>query len=557
MDAQGPSLDIGASFVLCCAGNRVHFIEFGSLSDFIGGEAMSWEKEVLEIEHRKALALAQGGPEAIAVQHSKGRLSIRERIDAVLDAGTFVEHGPGAGFATRSEAGEITDFSPANYVVGFGAVNDRQVVVGGEDFTLKGGSPNAAGLRKSVYAEELALHYKIPLMRLLEGGGGSVSAPSGSGPKTVGSPVFAEPRFKVIADTLGVVPVVSAALGPVAGFPAGRLAASHFSVMVKDISQVMVAGPALVERALGRKLTKEALGGYRIHEKSGVVDAVVASEADAFAAMRQFLSYLPQSIYQVPERGGCKDPVDRADEALLSIVPRDVRRPFEMRKVIEHVVDAQSFFELAPKYGRGQIIGLARLNGLPVGVIANDCRHYAGAMTASGSQKAKRMMELCETFHLPIVNFLDEPGFMLGPDAEALGTIRYGMSAVAAAVQSTVPWATVAVHKAFGVASAAHFAPNTYKLAWPSYELGALPVQGGVAVAFRREIAASTDPEATRAELEAKLLAERSPFPLMESFSLHELIDPRQTRRKLCQWTDWNEPGLAALKGPATWGYRP
>jgi len=323
------------------------------------------------------------------------------------------------------------------------------------------------------------------------------------------------------------------------------------------VSQVMVAGPALVERALGRRLSKEALGGYRIHEKSGVVDAVVESETEAFAAMRQFLSYLPQNIYEVPERGGCEDPVDRADEALLSIVPRDVRRPFEMRKVIEGVVDAQSFFELAPKYGRGQIIGLARLNGLAVGVIANDCRHYAGAMTASGSQKAKRMMELCETFHLPIVNFLDEPGFMLGPDAEALGTIRYGMSAVAAAVQSTVPWATVAIHKAFGVASAAHFAPNTYKLAWPSYELGALPVQGGVAVAFRREIEASEDPEATRAELEAKLLAGRSPFPLMESFSLHELIDPRQTRLKLCQWTQWIEPGLAALKGPATWGYRP
>lgn len=140
-------------------------------------------KEVLEIEHRKALALAQGGPEAIALQHAKGRLTIRERIDAVLDVGTFVEHGPGAGFATQSEAGDITDFSPANYVVGFGAVLGRQVVVGGEDFTLKGGSPNAAGLRKSVYAEELALHYKVPLMRLLEGGGGSVSTPTGSGPK--------------------------------------------------------------------------------------------------------------------------------------------------------------------------------------------------------------------------------------------------------------------------------------------------------------------------------------------------------------------------------------
>ncbi|MDA0762378.1 MAG: propionyl-CoA carboxylase, partial [Proteobacteria bacterium] len=224
---------------------------------------------------------------------------------------------------------------------------------------------------------------------------------------------------------------------------------------------------------------------------------------------------------------------------------------------IRSVTDTGSFLELAPKFGRGQIIGLARLNGLPVGVIANDCRHYAGAMTAQGSQKAKRLMELCETFHLPLINFLDEPGFMLGPDAEQAGTIRYGMSAVAAAAQSSVPWATIAVHKSFGVASAAHFAPNTYKLAWPSYEIGALPVQGGVAVAFRREIEASDDPEAKRKALEDALLAERSPFPLMESFSIHELIDPRQTRAKLCQWSEWVEPSLAALKGRATWGYRP
>ncbi len=518
---------------------------------------MSWEKEVAEIQARKDRSLEQGGVEGIARQHAKGRLTIRERIDCLLDPDSFVEQGPGAGFAEKNDEGDIESFSPANYVVGFGQVNGRRLVVGGEDFTLKGGSPNASGLRKSVYAEELALHYKVPLVRLLEGGGGSVAPSSGSGPKTVGSPVFSEPRFKVIADTMGVVPVVSAALGPVAGFPAGRLAASHFSVMVRELSQVMVAGPALVERALGRELSKEALGGYRVHEKSGVVDAVVDSEQEAFEAMRTFLGYLPQNVWDVPSREACSDPVDRAEESLLSVVPKDLRRPFEMRKIIKAVMDHQSFLELAPKYGRGQIIGFARLNGLPVGVIANDCRHYAGAMTASGSQKAKRMMELCETFHVPIVNFLDEPGFMLGPDAEALGTIRYGMSAVAAAVQSTVPWATVAVHKSFGVASAAHFAPNTYKLAWPSYEIGARPVQGGVAVAFRREIEAADDPEAKRAELEEKLLSQRSPFPLMESFSVHELIDPRQTRQKLCQWTDWIEPTLEALKGPALWGMRP
>jgi acetyl-CoA carboxylase carboxyltransferase component len=517
---------------------------------------MSWQKESEEIELRVKLSKQQGGEEGIAKQHAKGRLSIRERIDLLVGE-TFEEHGEGAGFAEKDDAGNISAFSPANYVVGFGELGERRVVVGGEDFTLKGGSPNGAGLRKSVYAEELAVQFKVPLVRMLEGGGGSVAGGGGGKPQTVGSPVYAEPRFKIIAEAMNVVPVVSAAMGPVAGFPAGRLVASHFSVMVKDTSQIMVAGPALVDRALNRSMSKEELGGWKVHTRSGICNNVADSEQEALTQVERFLSYLPQNVWQLSERLDCSDDPNRADEALLSIVPRDGRIPFEMRDVITHVMDRDSWFEISPYYGQGQITGLARLNGAAVGVIANDCRHFAGAMTADGSQKVKRMMEMCDMFHLPIVNFLDEPGFMIGPDAEQAATIRYGMSAVAAAVQSTVPWATIAVHKSFGVASAAHFAPNTYKLAWPSYEMGALPVEGGVAVAFHKEIAEAEDPEAKRRELEEKLLAGRSPFPMMESFAVHELIDPRHTRAKLCRWIDWIEPNLEQLKGPVTWGMRP
>ncbi len=518
---------------------------------------MSWHKEAKEIEQRRELSKGQGGAESIAKHHAKGRLTIRERIDALVAPGSFEEHGEGAGFAEKDEKGEIKAFSPANYVVGFGSIGGQRVVVGGEDFTLKGGSPNGAGLRKSVYAEELAVQFKVPLVRMLEGGGGSVAGSGGARPTTVGSPVYAEPRFKIIAQAMNEVPVVSGAMGPVAGFPAGRLVASHFSVMVKGTSQVMVGGPALVKRALGVSLTKEELGGWKIHTRSGIVDNVAETEEAALVQMRQFLSYLPQNIWQLSQRLDCADNPNRADEPLMDIVPRDGRIPFEMREVIRHVVDLDSFFEIAPFYGHGQIIGLARLNGLAVGVIGNDCRHFAGAMTAEGSQKAKRMMELCDTFHLPIINFLDEPGFMIGPDSEQAACIRYGMSAVAAAVQSTVPWATIAVHKSFGVASAAHFAPNTYKLSWPSHEMGALPVEGGVAVAFHREIEAAEDPDAKRRELEQMLMKNRSPFPMMESFAVHELIDPRQTRAMLCRWADWVEPLLEDLKGPVTWGMRP
>jgi acetyl-CoA carboxylase carboxyltransferase component len=228
-----------------------------------------------------------------------------------------------------------------------------------------------------------------------------------------------------------------------------------------------------------------------------------------------------------------------------------------MRAILRLVLDQESFFEMGAEYGPGQICGLARLDGQPVGVLANDCRHYAGAMTAEAAQKYRRFVELCDTFHLPIVNFVDQPGFMIGPEAERAGTIRYGMAAVAAAVQATVPWASIQVHKGFGVATAAHYGPDAYVLAWPSVESGALPLEGGVAVAFRREIESAPDPDAKRRELEASLRARRSPYARAESFSVHDLIDPRETRPMLCRWIDWIQPQLEALTGPVRFGLRP
>jgi len=504
---------------------------------------MSWKDEAEEIKRRKAEAKKMGGVEAVARHHEKGRLTVRERIARVTDKDSFVEHGEIAG--AEEEDGT---FTPANYVVGLGEIGGRPVAVGGEDFTLKGGSPNAAGLRKSVYAEELALTYKVPLVRLLEGGGGSVRGASGKRP--AGEPVFATPRFLSIAEAMGQVPVASAALGPVAGFPAARLAASHFSVMSEATAQLLIAGPKVVERALGRELTKEELGGATVHAKSGAVDNIAKDEADALDQIRAFLSYMPRNVWADLPIGDTADPTDRRDEDLLSIVPRDRRKPFKMRKLIEHVVDQGSFFEMTRSYGPGQITGLARMSGHPVGILANDCRYYAGAMTAEGSQKVRRFVDLCNTFGLPIISFVDEPGFMIGPDSEAAGTIRHGTAAVMAVVQSRVPWISIIVRKAFGVAAAAHFGPKGHVLAWPSAETGALPLEGGVAVAFGREIAAADDPEAKRKELEDALAAAQSPFPRAETFSVHDLIDPRDTRPVIWDWLKFALPTLDALKGP-------
>jgi acetyl-CoA carboxylase carboxyltransferase component len=517
---------------------------------------MSWEREVREIERRRHLAKQQGGQAGVARQHAKGRLSVRERIDALLDPGSFEEQGLATAIPEYDDNDELTGFVPANYVVGFGRIEGRRVVAGGEDFTLKGGSPNAAGLRKSIYAEHMACRFRVPLVRLLEGGGGSVRGSARKG-GTVGEPVFTEPRFKIIADAMGQVPIASAALGAVAGFPAGRLVASHFAVMTRHTAQVLIGGPALVERALGVRLTKEALGGAAVHALSGVVDNIAEDEHDAFRQIRRFLSYLPSHVWERAPRSACADDRERMEPELLDAVPRDANAPFDMRRIVGMVVDRESFFEMGATFGPSQICGLARLAGQPVGVLANDCRHYAGAMTAEAAQKYRRFVEMCDTFHLPIVNFVDQPGFMIGPEAERAGTIRYGMAAVAAAVQATVPWASIQVHKGFGVATAAHYGNEAYVLAWPSVESGALPLEGGVAVAFHREIAAAEDPDAKRRELEQALRSNRSPYSRAESFAVHELIDPRETRPMLCRWVDWIQPRLNALTGPVRFGIRP
>jgi acetyl-CoA carboxylase carboxyltransferase component len=503
---------------------------------------MSWELDAKEIADKRAMARELGGAESVERHHAKGRLTVRERIDGVLDPESFREIGAGAGAAERDEDGNLTGFSPANFVLGFGKVDGRLCIVGGEDFTLKGGSPNEAGLRKSVYTEELACQYKVPLIRVHEGGGGSVA---GAGPKskTVGNPVFTPPRFQSVARALKTVPVASAALGPVAGLPASRMVGSHFSVMTRE-SQVMVAGPAVVARALSREVTKEELGGPDIHAKNGVVDNLVEDEAEAFAEIRRFLSYLPQNIHELPPAAGPADDRDRQAEELLTIIPEDRRKVYDMRQLMGHVLDPGSFFEMGRKFGPGLITGLARLNGLPVGVFSNDCFHYAGSMTAAGAQKVTKLIGLCEQFHLPIVTFVDEPGFMIGQDAEKAATIRYGTEAVLVASDCTVPWATVLVKKNFGVASAAHYGPGAYVLVWPSAEMGAVPAEGGVAVAFGREIAAAADPDARRRELEEAMFAQQGPVARAESFAMHELIDPRETRPALCDWAERVQPLL-------------
>ena len=503
-------------------------------------KTLSWEKDIKEIKKREKLSLNQGGKEAVNKQHAKGRKTLRERIDFILDKDSFDEIGKISGSANLNDRGELEEFTPANFLLGFGKINKRDIIIGGEDFTLKGGSPNPAGLRKSIYTEELALKYKLPLIRLHEGGGGSVTGSGGSAKKPTipnSEPVFSRNRFQSLAKCLGVVPVAAAALGPVAGLPAARLVASHFSVMTEN-SQVIIAGPAVVKRALGIEVTKEDLGGPEVHLKSGVVDNLAEDEEDALHQIQSFLSYLPDNYMNLPAPILSTDKVNRIEKDLASIIPVNRRKAYNMRKLLNLVVDKDSFFEMSKFYGPSLITGLARLNGHSVGILANDCMYYAGAMTSDASLKVRKFVDFVNTFNIPVLSFVDEPGFMIGPDSEREGTIRHGTAAISSLMQSIVPWASIIVRKVYGVAGAAHFAPDSYTLSWPSAESGALPVEGGVAIAFKKEIENSENPDEKRKELEDLLSKRSSPFPRAENFSVHELIDPIETRPKLISWIE-------------------
>lgn len=511
---------------------------------------MNWKDEVDQIAWRKKRALEMGGVEAVERHHQRGKLTVRERLAALIDGDSWIEEGPQAGYAEVDDAGRAVEFTPANYVLGRATIDGRPCIVGGEDFTQRGGSPTPAGLRKSVYAEDLALQLRRPLVRLLEGGGGSVTGSGGKGSRRpVGDPVYERARFLSIAELLEVAPVVSIAGGAVAGFPAARLVASHLSIMNRATSQVLIAGPAVVERALGERKTKEELGGPEVHGSNGVVDLVVDDDEKALDAARRYLSYLPTSVAEAPPTHRGDDDPERRIEELIEAVPRDRRRLYDMRGIVRRVVDRGSWMEVSAGFGGSQITGLARCGGRPVAVFANDPKVLGGAMDSFGAQKVRRFIDFCSTFHLPVLSFVDEPGFLIGSASEASGTIRYGMEAIAAVVRSRIPWISIIVRRAYGVAAAAHFGPQGRVLSWPSADTGALPVEGGVAVAFRREIAAAKDPDARRRELEEQFAAQRTPFPRAESFSVHDLIDPRDTRVEVHRWLEatWSQVEDQAL----------
>ena len=546
--------------------------------------------DVATLEKLAHERLAPGSTDpGVVRQRKRNKLTCRERIDLLLDDGSFREIGSIAGFASYDEFGDIDAFTPANMVGGHGQIDERPAIVCADDFTSRGGHSDGAIGAKSTYLDRLSIELQMPSIRLLDGssGGGSVASmvpkQKESGESTAkessGAIKAGRPRVSggggsflpghlgssMYARQLATVPVVNMLLGSVVGLGAAKAVLGHFSVMVRDTAQLFVAGPPVVSHAMGYDVTKEDLGDWRIHCRNGSVDNLAESEEEAVAMTRQFLSYLPSSVYGSPTvlAPSTADPADRRDDELFTIVPRNRTTTFDIRRAIALLADKDSFFEIGALWGSDQVVGFARFNGHPVGVVASDSRHInGGALTADGCDKLTRHLDLCDLFHVPVVNLVDNPGFAVGIEHEINSTIRKGATWMIAAAQSTMPMFTVLMRRSFGVAGNNYATPRsnaTMRVAWPAADAGGIPPEGGIEAAYKRQLAEAEDPAALRAELNARIESARGPVGPLNRFELEEMVDPRDTRRLICEWlpTAYRLVNLPTNLGPRPLDYRP
>jgi acetyl-CoA carboxylase carboxyltransferase component len=490
-----------------------------------------------DLARRRAAAQDMGGAEAIARQHASGKLTVRERLDLLFDAGTFTEIGLHATHAGISPdmAGKTT---PADGVVtGFGNVDGRPAAVIAYDFTVMAGSMGKTAEVKCNRAREIAYTKRMPMIWLIDSAGARIQ-------ETIGSRNFAGSGLLFREESImsGVVPQVAAMMGPGAAGTAYIPALADFVPMVKGTSNMALGGPPLVKAVVGEDITAEELGGSKVHcEISGVGDLEVADDRACIAAITTYLSYFPSSNTERPPLRASDDPPDRRDRELLEIVPDSPRRAYDVKKVVRAVVDRDSFFEIKPGFAKNIVVGLARLAGAPVGVVANQPLVMGGALDNDAADKAARFIMLCDAFNIPLVFLQDVPGFMVGSKVERAGIIRHGAKMLYAVSEATVPKLTVVMRKAYGagyfVMCGRGYEPDLI-VAWPTAEISVMGPEGGTSIIFRKEIAAASDPEEERARRVAEFRRLIDPYVAAGAALIDDVIDPRETRPTLIRALD-------------------
>jgi acetyl-CoA carboxylase carboxyltransferase component len=493
---------------------------------------MGMREHADDLAARRARAEQMGGKEAVDRQHAAGKLTARERIDRLFDAGTFTEigvHATHAGIAPELAGRE----TPADGVItGFGRIDGRLASVIAYDFTVMAGSMGRNAETKCNRAREIAYTKRIPMIWLIDSAGARIQ-------EAIGSRWFAGSGllFREESVMSGVVPQVAAMMGPGAAGTAYIPALADFVPMVKGTSHMALGGPPLVKAVVGEDVTAEELGGSKVHcEVSGVGDLEVEDDEHCLRVVKEYLSYFPSHNQEPPPVVPCDDPADRRDPTLLTILPDSPRRAYDVRKVLAAVVDHGRLFEIKPAWAKNVVTALARLGGRPVGVIANQPMVLGGALDIDAADKAARFIMLCDAFGLPLVFFQDVPGFMVGTRVERAGIIRHGAKMLYAVSEATVPKLTVVMRKAYGagyfVMCGRAYEPDLI-VAWPTAEISVMGPEGGTNIVFRREIAAAADPEAERARKIEQFRALISPYIAAGAALVDDVIDPRDTRPTL------------------------
>jgi len=496
---------------------------------------LPFEKDLEELKRRRHQALQMGGPEKVKRQREQGKLTARERIELLMDPVTFQEYGLLA--THQSHRPEMADrITPADGVItGFGRIDGRRAGVIAEDFTVLGGSVGITHAMKKIRMVEIATQERVPLVWLLDGAGARAE-------EFIGEGLPAVFHHLIIARMSGVAPQVGVVMGPSAGDSSLVGSLLEFIIMVKGTGMLAAGGPPIVLTATGEQVSKQELGGVEVHcVISGVADNPAEDDKDAILVAKRYLSYLPSNAWEYPPSVPPNDDPERKDDELVEILPSNPRQPYDMKRIINCIVDKGSFFEIKPLFAPMMLTGLARMNGHPVGIVANQPLAYAGAITAKSAQKERHFIDLCSAYHIPLVFLVDVPGVMTGPESEREGALRYGLAVAYSLAWANVPKITVVIRKAFGFGGCAmcgYGAGQTLTLAWPTADFGSLPMSGGLLAAYGAELAAAKNPETLKKQLEEAYKKYCGAYPAAAIFNVDDVIDPRETRPRIIRALD-------------------